>query len=234
MEFWLDTTDPTTILEAKALGLLHGVTTNPSLLAKAVETERSLVQLLQLQEGPIMVQVTSATASEMLQEAYHLVEISDRIVVKVPVTKEGLKTIYQLSQKGIPTLGTAVFTATQALLAAHVGAQYIAPYLSHMSKAAIDPFLEMEQMLQIYGKQKLPTKILAASLSSPEDIVRCAQMGVPALTLKKELFFQLVSDHSATLGHIARFDQEWRRVFGSENASTLFSSNAVSGTVSGS
>ena len=135
MEIWLDTADLKTLEQAKQMGILFGITTNPSIVAKSQwGMEELLEKLLQMQKGPVTAQVTADQAPAMIQQGEALFRFSNRMVIKVPVTAEGLKAIHALTEKKIPVMATAVFDPNQVLLAASAGAQYIAPYFSAFAK----------------------------------------------------------------------------------------------------
>jgi len=197
MEVWIDSIQLDTIRTAKALGLLHGVTTNPSILPKSKEL-LTIQLLLDNQEGPITVQVRDKDSCSMLEQALALEEISERIIVKIPVTQEGLKAIHVLSKKGIQIMATIVFSASQYLFAAKAGATYVAPYYSGINKSGLNADQELMHMLDMKERYKFPTKLLAASLQNLEDIQRCIDIGVDAITLKDSLFFEWIKDHPLT------------------------------------
>lgn len=213
MELWLDTCDLETILEARQCGILHGVTTNPTLLAKTNQDPLKVIKsLLDAQSGPVAVQVTRENSEEMLLQARYWRSQSDRLIIKVPLTKEGLQVINGLSKEGIPTMATAIFHQNQALLAAWAGAQYIAPYLGRMFDAGIDAWETLRSMVNIYKKYPIKTKILVAAIKSTEHATLCAEMGLDAITVKKERFAELIEEHPLTLQWVKMFAQDWEEV----------------------
>jgi TalC/MipB family fructose-6-phosphate aldolase len=210
MEIWLDTCDSRVIEHANRLGILYGVTTNPSILAEAKEDHNQVIQrLLEVQDGPLAVQVTTFTAEEMIRQAMALHAISDRIIVKIPVVQEGLVAIKTLSQEGVAVMATAVFQCNQALLAAIAGADYVAPYLSRMFDEGIDAFASLDTMATIYKNYRFKTKILAAALRTTDQIMSCASVGVSAVTLKSMLYSQFIANEPATLNSLRAFAEEW-------------------------
>ncbi len=132
MQIWLDTIDLDVIADGVEMGIISGVTTNPSILSNSNNVLETVTQLLSLQPGPVAVQVTGKTPHEMIEEARHLYQHSNRIVIKVPLARNGLIAMKQLRQEQIPVLGTAILYPTQAILAANMGVAYISPYFCHI------------------------------------------------------------------------------------------------------
>jgi len=212
MEIWLDTADLALIENAKQMGILHGVTTNPSIVAKSKhQLEDLLGKLLQIQIGPVTVQVTSENGDEMIQQGEAISQFSNRLFVKVPVTNEGLRAIHGLTERKIPTMATAVFDVNQVLLAARAGATYIAPYFSTICEADQDGFEQFKAMLRMVHRYQFPSKIIAASLKSSEQVRQCIELGVHAMTLKEDVFLSFVENHPETLKRIDRFAKDWTK-----------------------
>jgi transaldolase len=211
MEIWLDTADFDLIESAKEMGILHGVTTNPSIAAKSnMQLEDLLEKLLQIQSGPVTAQVTAEDAKKMIEQGESLYRFSNRIIVKVPVTREGLKAIHGLSQKKIPVMATAVFDSNQVLLAARAGATYIAPYFSsicELDMSGVDLFKAMFVLLDRY---KYTAKLLGASLKSAEQVRQCSEIGTPAVTLNKEVFLSFIENNPETLKRVEKFSKDWQ------------------------
>lgn len=200
MEIWLDSTSTKAIKRLEKLGFLHGITTNPSLIREVGKPiEKILENLLSEQSGPITVQVTAENASEMIRQGKTWYAISPRILIKVPVTQEGFKAMRALSRQGIPIMATTVFCPHQMLLAALAGASYVALYLTRMEKAGIDSIKTMSTMMNIIAQQKLNMKLLAASISSLEQITLCAELGIHAITLKEPIFEAFLQDNPLTM-----------------------------------
>lgn len=213
MEIWLDTVDLDVILQAKEMGILHGVTTNPKLIcSKGGCVEDILDKVLQSQSGPVAVQVTNDSASDMILQGEALNKYSFRIIVKIPATQEGFKAIHFLSSKKIPTMATAVFTPGQVLLAARAGASYIAPYFSSILE--VDGFgrKNCKTMYDLLERYKFPTKLIAASLKSLEQINSCIEIGVHALTLRKEVFLSLMEAHVETDRKVRLLLEGWENI----------------------
>ena len=200
MEIWLDTANLESISEAESLGVLAGVTTNPTIVAKSsMPIEKLLEKILLRQKGPVTAQVTADQSTQMVTQAKDLFRLSNRIIIKVPVTREGLKAIYLLSQEKIPVMATAIFDTNQVLLSARAGASYIAPYYSRICEAEIDGILAMKEMLKMLHRYQFPAKLIAASLKTPEQVKECAEMGCHAVTLNEKVFAKLIENHPSTM-----------------------------------
>ncbi|MCC5832524.1 MAG: hypothetical protein JJU12_05725 [Chlamydiales bacterium] len=214
MELWLDGVEREVVEEAKELGILHGVTTNPAILAKTGRrVEDLLEELLNLFSGPIAVQVTLRMAAEMIDQGKDLHDFSSRIIVKVPVTEEGIRAISRLSHNEIPTMGTAIFTPLQAFLAAKAGARYLAPYFSHIGGNALEVTQAMQDILDIHALQ---AKLCVAALATPKEVEECLVRGFRAVTLKSDLLRQCLAAPAQVFEHLDRFDVEWSRAVPSD------------------
>lgn len=218
MQIWLDTINLELIADAAKIGIISGITTNPSILSKAKNVPEILVSLLELQDGPVAVQVTAEDADNMILEAREIFSISKRMIIKIPVNIRGLTAMRQLRKENIPVLGTAIFHPTQALLAINQGATYIAPYFSHISDIS-DANQSLKTMATIV--QNGPTKILVASLKNLEDIVSCSLLGVDAITIKDELYLKLVSEHPLLEKFTQKFLSDWKEAHGNLSIKNL-------------
>jgi transaldolase len=210
MEIWLDTVDKEVIRSANEMGIIHGITTNPSLIAKSpTQLEDLLIQLLDIQKGPVTSQVTANEATQMIKQGEALYRFSNRLIVKVPVTKEGLKAIHQLNLQDIPVMATAVFDTQQVLLAAKAGATYIAPYFSAICESDMSGMALCKAMVVLLERYRYSAKLLAASLKSAEHVRECIHLGVHAVTLNQEVFLSFIEDHPETLKRLDRFSKDW-------------------------
>ena len=209
MEIWLDTTNLQLISKARDLGILAGVTTNPTLLAKAKNPLHTIEQILHAQTGPVTVQVVSKDAHEMVKQGKFFHQVSHRIITKIPVTSEGLIAIKELSHHRIPTMATVIFHARQALLAALAGASYLAPYLGGMQQEEPNAWSELENMHKMIDRYQFKSKILVASLQNLEQVDVCATMGLHAVTLKDHVFNALIKDDIITKQREENFIQDW-------------------------
>lgn len=208
MEIWLDTIDEETILDGVRTGVVSGVTTNPSILSGARDVLATVRSLLDLQPGPVAVQVTAREAVGMVEEARYLAAFSSRLVVKIPVHREGLIAIEELKREGVPLLGTAVLFPHQALLAAHHEVAYLSPYFSHMGDHG-DAFETLKTIVEVVRATGCSTQLLIASLRHLDHIVYCACLGVEGVTIKADLYHQLVAHHPVVEGFSERFLADW-------------------------
>ncbi len=204
MEIWLDTCDTEVVSEAAELGLVAGVTTNPSILAEAKDVKKTLSKLLDAQSGPVAVQVTNA--STMVEEGRALAKFSKRIIVKVPIVPQGIKAICTLKKEKIPLMGTAILNVAQALIAANLGVDYMAPYFSHMH----DKHEALKSMQSLDSKPK----ILVASLKEVSDLLFCASLGVSAVTIKPAVFRKLMEECDVAESFLQKFASDWNAAHG--------------------
>lgn len=212
MEIWLDSTDLILIDKAQKMGVLSGVTTNPSIISRSeLPLEEIIDEILKVQPNPVAVQVTAKDAKMIVEQGEAIHGFSDPLIVKIPVTEEGLKAINTLSRLDIPTMATAIFTAEQALLATKAGADYLAPYFSHMADAKRDPLTEIESMISFIDLYEFKTKIIGAAFKSVDQVVDCMELGIHGVTLKDELFSEFTKDHAQTLKHVQRFQEDWKK-----------------------
>lgn len=209
MKIWLDTTEIKLVQNALKFGLLAGVTTNPSLIAQSGrDLEEVCEDLLHYQEGPVAVQVIEEEANEMVQRGQTLYAKSNRLIIKVPMTKNGLEAIHLLSRQGIPTMATVIFQPHQALMAALAGADYIAPYLGHIEKNGKDPWGMLRSIVHIFDTYKIKTKILGASLLNVEYVLKCAEVGIYGVTVKESVFESLIETYSMTQERVDLFAKD--------------------------
>lgn len=187
MKFFIDTANLDQIREAQALGILDGVTTNPSLMAKeGIKGKDAImkhyVEICNIVDGPVSAEVISTDFDGMIAEGEFLAALHDNIVVKVPMTKEGIKAIRYLTDKGIRTNCTLVFSAGQAILAAKAGATYVSPFIGRIDDTSVDGLDLIDQIVSIYQVHGFETKVLAASIRNTLHIVKCAEMGADVIT----------------------------------------------------
>ncbi|MBW7984463.1 fructose-6-phosphate aldolase [Enterobacillus tribolii] len=217
MELYLDTADVAAVKRLARIFPLSGVTTNPSIVAQGGQPVWQV--LPQLQEalggqGTLFAQVMGRTAEQMVSEARQLHQRVPGIVVKVPVTAEGLAAIKCLKQEGIPTLGTAVYGAAQGLLAALAGAEYVAPYVNRVDAQGGDGLQmvrELQSLLKLHAPQ---AKVLAASFKTPRQALDCLLAGCEAITLPLDVAQQFLSA-PAVEAAVVKFEQDWKQAFGS-------------------
>lgn len=211
MKIWLDTANIQAIEKAHQMGLLFGVTTNPSIVAASGRDFLDLLgQLLSLQNGPVTAQVVADTTAEMVDQARMLHSFSSRLVIKIPATEMGFEAIHTLTKEGISTMATVIFKPHQALLAALAGADYVAPYINRMANAGIDPEKALASMTQMFRQHGLKTKILGASIKTIEQVIMCAEMGIHGVTLSDEMFNKLIADEPLTSHAVQQFAENWK------------------------
>ena len=187
MKFFIDTANLKEIQEAYELGVLDGVTTNPSLMAKEGITGKDNIMrhykaICDIVDGDVSAEVVSIDLAGMIREGEELVEIDDKIVVKIPMTKEGVKALKYFSGKGIRTNCTLIFSAGQALLAAKAGATYVSPFVGRLDDISTDGIALIEQILTIYRNYGFETQVLAASIRHTMHVIQCAEVGADVMT----------------------------------------------------
>ncbi len=186
MKFFIDTANLDQIKEAKALGVLDGVTTNPSLMAKeGISTDKShefYKEICEIVQGPVSAEVISTDYEGMIKEGEALAKLHEHIVVKVPMIKDGVKAIKYFTDKGIKTNCTLVFSAGQALLAAKAGATYVSPFIGRLDDISTDGLELISQIREIYDNYVYTTQILAASVRHTMHVINCAEIGADVMT----------------------------------------------------
>ncbi len=187
MKFFIDTANLAEIKEAQELGILDGVTTNPSLMAKEGITGKDNIMrhykaICDIVDGDVSAEVISTDFDGMVREGEELVEIDDKIVVKIPMIKDGVKALKYFSNKGIRTNCTLIFSAGQALLAAKAGATYMSPFIGRLDDVSTDGIALIEQIVTIYRNYGYETQVLAASVRHPMHIIQCAEIGADVMT----------------------------------------------------
>jgi transaldolase len=212
MKFFIDTASVKEIREAAALGLLDGVTTNPSLLAKETGDPREILrEITKIVDGPVSAEVTALDCEGMLKEAAQLSRIAPNIVIKVPMTLEGLKAIRRLSDAGTQTNCTLIFSATQALMAAKAGATYASPFVGRLDDISQDGMGLIRSICTIYENYGYATQVLVASVRHPIHVVQSAEMGAHVVTMPAKVIEQLVQHPLTNIG-LERFLADWEKV----------------------
>ena len=212
MKIFLDTADIDEIREAASLGLLDGVTTNPSLVAKqGREFHAVLREIVSLVDGPISAEVTTTDAPAMVAQGRELAKLHPNVVVKVPLTREGLKACRELRRAEIRVNVTLCFSPSQALLAAKADASYVSPFLGRLDDISHDGMELIHQIRTIYDNYGYETEILAASLRHPRHIVDCALAGADVATMPHAVLMQLFRHPLTDLGQ-ERFLADWNKL----------------------
>lgn len=212
MKLFIDTANVNEIKEIAETGVICGVTTNPSLIAKEGRVFREVVtEITTIVDGPVSAEVISLEADGMVAEAEELAKIHKNIVIKIPMTLEGLKAVKKLSAKGIKTNVTLIFSAAQALLAARAGASYVSPFVGRLNDIAADGNRLIEEIADIFSLHGITTEIIAASIRSPEDVVGSALSGAHIATVPYKILLQMFR-HPLTDNGIERFLKDWESV----------------------
>lgn len=212
MKFFIDTANINEIKEAASYGLLDGVTTNPSLVAKEGKNFRQLLdEILKIVDGPISAEVVSTDYNGMMIEAQELAKIHKNIVVKVPLIKEGIKAVKSLSDEGIKTNVTLCFSPSQALLAAKAGATYVSPFVGRLDDISHDGMELVQQIVQIYENYNFKTQVLVASIRHPLHLVDAALMGAQVATMPFDVIEKLFRHPLTDIG-LEKFLIDWKKL----------------------
>lgn len=211
MKFFIDSANINHIKEAASLGLLDGVTTNPSLVAKEGKNFIELLnEIIKIVDGPISAEVVSTDYAGIIKEAEDLVKIHKNIVVKVPLIREGIKAVKTLSEKGIKTNVTLCFSAPQAILAAKAGATYVSPFVGRLDDIGHDGMDLISQIVTIYRNYDFKTQVLVASIRHPLHIVEAGLMGADVCTIPYEVIEKLFKHPLTDIG-LDKFLNDWKK-----------------------
>ena len=220
MRFFIDTANVDEIREANDMGIIAGVTTNPSLIAKeGRDYMETLKEITEIVDGPISGEVKASTtdAEGMIAEGREIAKLHKNMVVKIPMTTEGLKAVKVLTAEGIHTNVTLVFSASQALLAARAGATYVSPFLGRLDDISTDGIAliqDIEEIFQMYPD--IETEVICASVRHPMHIIECAKTGADIATVPFKVLMQMVK-HPLTDSGIERFRKDYEAAFGTQN-----------------
>ncbi|EOW0746310.1 fructose-6-phosphate aldolase [Listeria monocytogenes] len=209
MRFFIDTANVEEIKKANKMGFIAGVTTNPSLVAKEGRDFNEVIQeITSIVDGPISGEVVSLEADEMIAEGRVIAKIHPNMVVKIPMTGEGLAAVKVLTEEGIKTNVTLVFSATQALLAARAGATYVSPFLGRLDDIGDDGLVLIRDIADIFEIYGIPTEIISASVRHPIHVIECAKAGADIATVPFKVFEQMLK-HPLTDSGIDKFLADW-------------------------
>ncbi|EAC4425779.1 fructose-6-phosphate aldolase [Listeria monocytogenes] len=209
MRFFIDTANVEEIKKANRMGFISGVTTNPSLVAKEGRDFNEVIQeITSIADGPISGEVVSLEADEMIAEGRVIAKIHPNMVVKIPMTGEGLAAVKVLTEEGIKTNVTLVFSATQALLAARAGATYVSPFLGRLDDIGDDGLVLIRDIADIFEIHGIPTEIISASVRHPIHVIECAKAGADIATVPFKVFEQMLK-HPLTDSGIDKFLADW-------------------------
>lgn len=212
MKIFLDTANVDQIKKAKEYGILDGVTTNPSLVAKENKEFLALIkEILAIVPGPVSVEVTATDAEGMIAEARKYAKLGENVVIKVPINLEGLKVVKTLSGEGIKTNVTLVFSSSQALLAAKAGATYVSPFVGRIDDISGNGMELIEEILQVFDNYGIETEIIVASIRHPLHFVRSAILGADVATIPFDTLEKLLKHPLTDIG-MERFLKDWEKV----------------------
>jgi transaldolase len=216
MKFFIDTANLDEIREAKELGIIDGVTTNPSLIAKEdcknrEDFKKLIYEICEVVQGPVSAEAVSTNADGMVEEARELAEIHEHVVVKIPMITDGLKATRRLAAEGIKSNVTLIFSPLQALLAAKAGATYVSPFVGRLDDISQTGMELVAQILEIYQNYIFETEILVASIRNPLHVLEAALMGADVATIPFKVIAQL-AQHPLTDTGMKKFLDDWRRV----------------------
>jgi len=212
MKFFIDTANVDEIKKGLEMGLVDGVTTNPSLLSKEKKNPDDVVkEIVSLVPGPVSLEVLSTEAHAMLEEARRLASLGNNVVVKIPMTAEGMKAVKKLSEEHIKTNVTLVFQPLQALIAAKAGAAYVSPFVGRLDDISSAGMEMVEQIITIYGNYGFETEIIVASVRNPVHVLHAAMMGADVATIPFSVLKQLMAHPLTDIG-IERFLKDYSTI----------------------
>lgn len=213
MKFFIDTAEIEEIKSLADLGLVNGVTTNPSLIYKSgKDFKKVITEIADIVDGPISAEVTSTLGDEMIAQGIELSKISKNVVVKVPLTKEGLMACKELNTRNIKVNVTLCFTTAQALLAGKLGATYISPFIGRLDDISSEGLSLIKDIVKMYDifKQDIKTEVLAASIRSPLQVSQVALMGAHVATIPPKIIYQMIK-HPLTDSGLETFMNDWKK-----------------------
>ena len=214
MQFFLDTANIDQIKEAADWGMLNGVTTNPSLIAKEEGKFEDIIQeICRVVTGPVSVECVSVETKPIIEEARRLADLADNVVIKIPIFIEGLKAIKVLSEEGIPVNTTLIFSPNQALLAAKAGARYVSPFIGRLDDISHDGMELVEQIVVLLNNYGFETEVIAASIRHPRHVLDAAMMGADIATIPFSVLEQLIRHPLTDIG-MEKFLSDWKKVQG--------------------
>lgn len=209
MKIFIDTANFDEIKTAYEMGFIAGVTTNPSLIVKEKRDLKEVIkQIAELVDGPVSAEVIATTAPEMVKEAHELVKLGKNVVIKVPMTEEGLKAVSVLHKEGIKTNVTLIFSANQALLAARAGATFVSPFVGRIDDMSMDGITLIEDIAEIFIMHDIKAEIIAASVRTPMHMTQCAKAGAHIATVPYKVLTASMK-HPLTDEGLARFLADW-------------------------
>lgn len=212
MKIFLDTANLDEIREAAALGVLDGVTTNPTLMSREQGDYRAMLkEICDIVQGPVSAEVVADDTEEMLRQGREYAKISEHIIVKVPLVAEGIKAVCVFASEEIKTNVTLCFSANQALIAAKAGATYISPFVGRLDDVGINGMQVVSEIVEIYENYGFPTQVLVASVRHPQHVLEAARMGADVATIPHGTMLQLLKHPLTDIG-LEKFAKDWEKV----------------------
>ena len=212
MKIFLDTANVKSIEKYTELGVVDGITTNPTLLSKEkgnpIETMKKIVQII---EGPVSLEVVAIDYDKMLEESLKIAKYGENVVVKIPMTMDGLKVVHALTKKGIKTNVTLIFSANQALLAAKAGATYVSPFIGRLDDIGSEGLNLVSEIVQIFASYDISTHLLVASVRHPLHVIEVAKMGADVVTLPPDILDKMIR-HPLTDKGLDSFLSDWKKL----------------------
>ncbi|WP_159564124.1 fructose-6-phosphate aldolase [Streptococcus halichoeri] len=209
MKFFLDTANVEAIKAITELGLVDGVTTNPTIISReGCDFETQIKEICQIVDGPVSAEVTGLTTDEMVEQARNIAQWHDQVVVKIPMTKAGLKATHQLAKEGIKTNVTLIFTASQGLMAMKAGATYISPFIGRLEDIGSDPYQLIADLRQIIDHYGFKSEIISASIRNAAQVEAVARLGSDIATIPDAVFSKMVA-HPLTTSGLEQFMKDW-------------------------
>jgi transaldolase len=211
MKIFLDSANLPSIRKYNEMGLIDGVTTNPTLLSKEKEDPADLMrEIVRTVGGPVSLEVVGTKTEEMVEEAHRLMKYGQNVVVKIPMMSDGLRAVRQLTQDGIPINVTLIFSANQAILAAKAGASYVSPFIGRLDDAGQDGMTLIKEIVQIFRNYEFKTKVLVASIRHPLHVIEAGRIGAQIVTLPPDILAKMIT-HPLTDKGLSAFLADWQK-----------------------
>jgi transaldolase len=212
MMIFLDTANVAAIRQYNDLGLVDGITTNPTLLSKEKQNPNEIMrEIVRIVKGPVNLEVIGTNAEEMIEEGHRLMKYGKNVIVKIPMLPDGMKAVKRLSEDGISTNVTLVFSANQAILAAKAGASYVSPFIGRLDDAGQDGMVVVKEIVQIFKNYQFDTKVLVASIRHPIHVIEAAKIGANIVTLPPDILGKMLN-HPLTDKGLNLFLTDWGRI----------------------
>lgn len=212
MKIFLDTANVESIEKYNEMGVVDGITTNPTLLSKEKgDPIKTMKKIVEIMKGPVSLEVIAITFDKMMEESLKLAKYGDNVVVKIPMTMDGLKVVHALTKMGIKTNVTLIFSANQALLAAKAGATYVSPFIGRLDDIGAEGLNLISEIVQIFASYDISTQLLVASVRHPLHVIEVAKMGADVVTLPPDILDKMVR-HPLTDKGLDSFLSDWKKL----------------------